>query len=174
MGLLSDSGRRSRRAARCRTWPAPILVRAAINGTAGRHLYAASPQKDVRIEDEALVFRVQRPTGFIHYIVVEVTADYTLANGGKARDLVIGFPIGGPNSAEGKISSFQVRGDGVGARVVIGVPEQMDWVGKALPAECESDAKTPAPLSFTIGSRGSRHCAPDAIGFTFAICSGGS
>jgi len=108
--------------------------------TAGRHLYAASPQKDVRIEDEALVFRVQRPTGFIHHIVVEVTADYMLVNGGKARDLVIGFPIGGPNSAEGKISSFQVGGDGVGTRVVLGAPEQMDWVGKALPAECEGDA----------------------------------
>jgi hypothetical protein len=39
---------------------------------AGRHLYVAAPQKDVRMESEALVFQVQRSTSFLHAIIVEV------------------------------------------------------------------------------------------------------
>jgi hypothetical protein len=110
---------------------------------AGRHLYVAAPQKDVRMESEALVFQVQRSTSFLHEIIVEVSVDYLLVNRGARRELTIGFPIGHVHEIEGEISSFQVRGNGVGARVVPDVAEQKDWVGKAhATEECEPSVGT--------------------------------
>jgi len=108
---------------------------------AGRQLYVGEQQKDVRIESEELVFRVQRPTMWIHEAVVEVSADYLFVNRGGERELVIGFPIGEVHEIEGEISSFQVRGDGVGARVVPDATAQQPWVAAAHPSECEFEAK---------------------------------
>jgi hypothetical protein len=110
---------------------------------AGRHLYVAAPQKSVRIQAEALTFQVQRPTGWLHDIVVEVAVDYVLVNGGAARELVIGFPISDVHDRDGSPSSFQVRGDGVGARVVPEAAERSRWLGKAAAAGCETDTAQP-------------------------------
>jgi hypothetical protein len=111
---------------------------------AGRHLYVAAPQKNVRIESEALLFQVQRPTSWLRHVVVEVTVDYLLVNRGGARELVIGFPVGEVHEVEGEISSFQVHGDGVGPRVMPDASEQKVWVAGARPAECEGDTTTDA------------------------------
>jgi hypothetical protein len=106
---------------------------------AGRHVYVGEAQRDVRMESEALVFRVQRPLMWTEKVVVEVSADYLFVNRGAARELVIGFPIGEVHDVEGEISSFQVRGDGVGARVVPDPSVQQPWVAAAHPSECEVD-----------------------------------
>jgi hypothetical protein len=107
---------------------------------AGRHLYVGEPQKEVRIQSEKLLFQVQRPTSWLHDIVVEVSVDYVLANQGGARQLVIGFPVGFARD----LSSFQVAGDGVGARVVPDGGQQKEWVSAAHPSECEVEASAEA------------------------------
>jgi hypothetical protein len=107
---------------------------------AGRHLYVSEAQKDVRMESEALLFAVQRSVDWLHDVVVEVSVDYVLVNGGARRETVIGFPIGRVHEIEGEVSSFQVHGDGVGARVVPEDAAKKSWVAAAHPSQwCESD-----------------------------------
>jgi hypothetical protein len=113
------------------TYPFPARANpCALEYVAGRHVYVGAPQKDVFIDDETLQFRAQRTP--LEGFVVEISVAYTLVNRGPARNLVIGFPVGGA-----KLSSFRVAGEGVGGRVLPNAEEQESWKKGMELSRCE-------------------------------------